>query len=254
MTSWDLNNKNILVTGGTKGIGKATVVSCLSLGAKVLFTARNEVEVNALEQELKATYTHVKGIAADVSDPTDREKIKHWITDQWEVLHALVNNAGINIRKATLAYTEEEYQKVLAINLLAPFELSTLLYPCLEKAEQASIINVASVAGSLDVRTGSPYGMSKAGLIQQSRNLAVEWASAGIRVNTVSPWFTTTPLTQNLLANDEKKSNIIARTPLQRVAEAEEVAAVITFLAMDKASYVTGQNWIVDGGLTANAL
>lgn len=116
------------------------------------------------------------------------------------------------------------------------------------------MINLASIAGSLDVRTGSPYGISKAGLIQLTRNLAVEWAENNIRVNSVSPWFTETPLTENLLKDSVKTANVIARTPLKRVAKPSEMASTITFLAMPAASYITGQNIIVDGGMTANAL
>ena len=100
--------------------------------------------------------------------------------------------------------------------------------------------------------TGSPYGISKAGMIQLSKNLAVEWASDGIRVNTLSPGFTVTPLTKPLFAKQERIDAIIQRTPMKRVAEAEEMASVISFLAMDHSSFVTGQNITVDGGISAS--
>jgi tropinone reductase I len=104
----------------------------------------------------------------------------------------------------------------------------------------------------LDVGTGAPYGISKAGLLQLTRNLAVEWAKYNIRVNAVSPWFTETPLTAGLLQNEEKLTQVIKRTPMARVAKPEEMASVIAFLAMEASSYMTGQNLIVDGGMTAS--
>jgi len=126
------------------------------------------------------------------------------------------------------------------------------LYPLLKASGNASIINNGSIAGQFDVATGSPYGISKAGMIQLSKNLAVEWASDGIRVNTLSPGFTVTPLTKPLFAKQERIDAIIQRTPMKRVAEAEEMASVISFLAMDHSSFVTGQNITVDGGISAS--
>jgi tropinone reductase I len=193
MKNWHLNHKTALITGGTKGIGKATVEEFLALGAKVLFTARNETEIAQFEQELVVVgFKEVKGIKSDVSRAQDRQELADWIAQNWGKLDILVNNAGINLRKPSLEYTEEEYRKVLEINLIAPFELSRIVFPFLANSGNASIINNASVAGVLDVRTGSPYGMSKAGFLQLTRNLAAEWASFGIRVNAISPWFTQT--------------------------------------------------------------
>jgi Tropinone reductase 1 len=220
----------------------------------VVFIARNKGEVEDLENQLRAKNYKVTGIAADVSIEKDRQKINIWIDNNWEVLDILVHNAGINIRKKALDYSEEEFRKVMEINLISPFELSRNLHLLLSKSVNPSIINVASVAALQDVGTGTPYAMAKAGLLQQTRSLAVEWADDGIRVNAVSPWFTETPLTKSLLAQDEKMQPILARTPLKRVAKPEEMASIIAFLAMEKSSYITGQNIVADGGMTINAL
>lgn len=251
---WNLKNKKALVTGGSKGIGKATVLEFLKLGAEVLFTARNEKEIKLLEAELKKEGYKVTGLVADSAKTTDVKKVKEWIEENWKSLDILVNNAGINIRKKANDYSEDEFRKVLEINLLAPFEISRALYPFLKKSGTASIVNVASSAATQDVGTGTPYAMSKAGLLQQSRSLAVEWALDGIRVNSVSPWFTKTPLTEGYLHNEEKMNAILNRTPLNRVAEAEEISSIITFLAMDKSSFITGQNIVADGGMSITAL
>ena len=178
----------------------------------------------------------------------------NFIDKIWGKLDILVNNAGINIRKKANDYSEEEFRKVMEINLNAPFQLSRKLHSLLQKSGSAKIVNIASSAALQDVGTGTPYAMSKAGLLQQTRSLAVEWAADGIRVNAVSPWFTVTPLTQGLLSESDRMDPIIRRTPLKRVAEAGEIASIIAFLAMDKSSYITGQNIIADGGMSINAI
>jgi tropinone reductase I len=183
-------------------------------------------------------------------------RLSQWIETKWGALDILVNNAGINIRKPTNDYNAGELQQVLETNLHAPFQLCRQLYPLLIKGDGASIINIASVAGSFDVQTGAPYGMSKAAVLQLTRNLANEWSSetTTIRVNSVSPWFTETPLTAGLLSDSQKLEAIVSKTPLKRIAQPEEIAAAVAFLAMDKASYITGQNISVDGGITIRML
>tara|TARA_R100000479_G_scaffold33554_3_gene14031 strand:+ start:118230 stop:118988 length:759 start_codon:yes stop_codon:yes gene_type:complete len=251
---WNLKDKKAVITGGTKGIGRATVLEFLSLGAEVIFTARSEKNVKAFESELQKENYKAYGLVSDVSEETGIEAIVLEVQKRWDTLDILVNNAGINIRKNALDYSEEEISKVIAINMTAPFELSRKLHPFLQKPGKATIINVASVSGSLDTNTGSPYGMSKAGLVMQTKNLAAEWAKDGIRVNAMSPWFTQTPLTQELLAIEERMEPIIKHTPLGRVARAEEMANIIAFLAMDKSSYITGQNILADGGISITAI
>ncbi len=253
MTSWNLKNKRVLVTGGSKGIGLAIVKEFLALGAVVVFTARNKEQIKEVEKDLRSQDYPVTGLQADVSKKEDQELLQQWVQENWGALDVLVNNAGINIRKPSTDYETEEYRKVLEINLFAPFELSRRLFPFLKQGKASSVINIASVAGSLDVQSGAPYGMSKAGLIQLSRNLAAEWAKEGIRVNTVSPWYTLTPLTEGFLADTERAARIIERTPQKRIARADEVAGAVAFLAMDKASYITGQNLSIDGGMSISA-
>ncbi|HEA30018.1 MAG TPA: SDR family oxidoreductase [Leeuwenhoekiella sp.] len=251
---WNLNNKIALVTGGTKGIGKATVEEFLDLGAQVIFTARNAGEVKELETQFTKNGKKAYGVTADVSKEDDLKKLQEFVTKKFDRLDILVNNAGINIRKAAMDYSITEFDKIIVINLMAPFHMSRSFYSLLKKSGAASVINVASVAGTQDVKSGSPYAMAKAGLLQQTRSLASEWALDHIRVNAVSPWYTETPLTKSVFENEERFAKIKERTPMQRVAQPEEMAATIAFLAMNKASYVTGQNIIVDGGLSANGL
>lgn len=251
---WNLEGQTAVVTGGSKGIGRATVIEFLNLGAKVVFTARNRQDIMKFQEDLRSQGFDATGIEADVSTEIGRKEIVRTVKEKWKVLDILVHNAGINIRKKANDYSEAEYRKVLEINLIAPFELSRMLYPFLKKSTRGTVINVASAAAMQDVGTGTPYAMSKAGLLQQTRSLAVEWAQDGIRVNAVSPWFTETPLTEGYLSQEEKMTPILNRTPLNRVAKAEEMSSIIAFLAMEKSSYITGQNIVADGGMSINAI
>lgn len=251
---WNLKNKKALITGGSKGIGEACVEEFAALGAEVIFTGRDETTLRQLEKALLEKGYKVKGIISDVTSSHDRTRLWALVKEEFGSLDILVNNAGMNIRKDAVSYSEEEFRKVMEVNLMAPFELSRLFFAMLKKEKQGAVINVASVAATLDDHTGAPYGMAKSGLLQMTRSLAVEWASHGIRVNAVSPWFTLTPLTRGLLQQPEKIGPVLQRTPLRRVAEPHEIASVIAFLAMDRSSYITGQNIVADGGMSINAL
>lgn len=253
MKEWNLKSKKALVTGGTKGIGLAIVEQFLELGAEVLFTSRNQAEIDAIVDKL-SNKGLVQGLKADVSSQEDRQLLVQVITEKWHGLDILVNNAGINIRKSAVAYSEDELMKVLQINLIGLFDLTRNLYPHLSDSGMASVINIASVAGMVDISSGAPYGMSKGGLLQLTRSLATEWADAGVRVNSVSPWYTKTPLTEAVLTNAVRMEKIINCTPMKRVAEADEMASAVSFLAMDHSSYITGQNITVDGGMMATGL
>jgi Tropinone reductase 1 len=123
----------------------------------------------------------------------------------------------------------------------------------LQAASGGSIVNISSVAGLAHVRTGAIYGMTKAAMIQLTRNLAVEWAPDQIRVNVVAPWYIQTPLAASVLSNEAYRSEVLSRTPLKRIGEPEEVAAAVAFLCLPAASYITGQCLSVDGGFTVNA-
>ncbi|MEE3227221.1 MAG: SDR family oxidoreductase [Bacteroidota bacterium] len=251
---WNLEGKTALITGGTKGIGRATVLEFAKLGAKVIFTARDGAAVTAFQQELGEMGYIASGMQGDVTSEDDQDKLTDFVFQRSGSLDILVNNAGMNIRKEAIMYEVEEYEQVINTNLIAPFELTRKFFALLKRSGKASVINVASVAALQDVKSGVPYAMAKAGILQQTRSLASEWADKNIRVNAVSPWYTETPLVKPIIDQKERYAKIVERTPLNRFAQPEEIASAIAFLAMDKASYITGQNITADGGLSANAL
>lgn len=245
---WTLDNKTALVTGGTKGIGKAIVNEFVGLGAQVIVVSRNEDDFNTLKSEINSE--KIDFIQADVSNLDDIRKIISEIEQKYNTLDILVNNVGTNIRKPTADYTSDEYDKIINTNLRSAFELSRRAYPLLKKSGQGNIINISSVAGQTHLRTGSVYGMTKAALIQLTKNLAGEWAKDGIRVNAVAPWYIKTPLAETVLKNEDYYNEVISRTPMQKVGEPEDVAAAVAFLCMPAAKYITGQCISVDGGFT----
>jgi Tropinone reductase 1 len=249
---WNLNNKKALITGGTKGIGRAIAEEFLHLGAEVFIVSRNELQIKQLLAEWNASHYKVYGVAADFNDSKACAHVIDEVQKRWGVIDILVNNVGTNIRKPAQEYTEDEYTKIMQTNLNSAFTLCQLAYPLLKKSQQGNIVNIASISGLIDDASGAPYGMSKAAMIQMGKHLAVEWARDNIRINAVAPWYIDTELTQSTLSNPEKLNAIISKTPMRRVGKPSEVAALTAFLCMEAASYITGQCITIDGGFMAN--
>lgn len=245
---WTLTGKKALITGATKGIGKAIAQEFLVLGAEVTIVARHEPTLTQVLQSWHDQGWNAHGIAADVATASGRQAVLEQLN--MGGLDILVNNVGTNIRKRAIDYAAAEYMQIFQTNLDSVFELCQMSYPLL-KASAGSIVNIGSVAGLTAVRTGAPYGMTKAALVQLTRSLAVEWGRDRIRINTVAPWFVQTPLTEPLLKNPELLAEVEAATPLQRTGTPEEIAGVVAFLCMPAAAYLTGQCISVDGGFTA---
>jgi len=247
---WRLDGQVALVSGASKGIGYACARELAGLGADVLLVARDETALERARDELAEEFGEREFFTfpADVAEAEQRLEVFDWIADLDVELSLLINNAGGNVTKPTLDYTGDEVRDLIDTNVLSAFEMSRLAHPYLAEHGNAAIVNVASVSGLIHVRSGSPYGMTKAALVQLTRNLACEWAEDGIRVNAVAPWYIRTQRTAGSLADPDYLEEVLQRTPMGRIGEPEEVASAIAFLCMPAASYITGECVAVDGG------
>ncbi len=241
---FDLSGKAALITGASGGIGGAIARALHAQGAVVTLSG---TRADALEQ-LKGTLgerTHV--IAARMDDAADIERLAKEADAAMGKIDILVNNAGITRDNISMRMKDEEWEKVLEVNLTGTFRLTRAAMRGMMKRRAGRVINITSVVGV----TGNPgqanYAAAKAGLIGMSKSLAQELASRGITVNCVAPGFIATPMT-DVLTDDQKKA-ILGRVPASRLGTPEEIAAAVVFLASDEAAYVTGQTLHINGGM-----
>jgi len=242
----DLSGKTALITGATRGIGKAIADDFIKAGAKVILTGTKNSEIDLLNSEneneaimwVKADFSSQYGIATFIDNLKSLGSID-----------ICVNNAGINIIKPYTEYSSDEYQRLLCINLTAPFSIVQQLIPNMKKRGFGRIVNIASIWSQISKPGRSLYTTSKTGLIGLTRSMAVEFASANILVNAISPGFTKTELTEQSLSKNEMKQ-LSDQIPIRRFAEPHEIANTALFLCSDLNSYITGQNIAMDGGFT----
>lgn len=251
MNHWTLEGKKALVTGASKGIGKAISEEFLRLGASVIMVARSEDLLRELQDEHRNLERDCQVFSADLSTEEGRQSLSKFVKQQWSELDVLVNNVGINIRKPTMDYQLEDLRKLMEVNLESAFGLSQQMYPLLRASGRASVINISSITSMSVVQTSTAaYHMTKGALDQLANFLAVEWGKDQIRVNSIHPWYIATPLAEQVLKDGEKKQRIESVTPLGRVGQPDEVARAAAFLAMDASSYISGAQLPVDGGFS----
>ncbi|XP_010510511.1 PREDICTED: tropinone reductase homolog At2g29360-like isoform X3 [Camelina sativa] len=232
---------------------EAVVEELAMLGARIHTCARDETQLQESLRKWQAKGFQVTTSVCDVSSREQREKLMETVSSVFQgKLNILVNNVGACIVKPTLKYTEEDFSVTMATNLESAFHLSQLAHPLLKASGSGSIVLISSVSGVVHVNGASIYGVSKGAMNQLGRNLACEWASDSIRVNSVCPWFIATPLVNDVLSNDEFRNEVESRAPMGRVGEANEVSSLVAFLCLPAASYITGQTISVDGGFTIN--
>jgi len=246
-----LQNKVALITGATSGIGEATAREFLKAGARVFLTGRNEEKLQAFKNEVAEDQKNIEYLAGDIADPGFRQQLISTVIEKFGKLDILINAAGI-IATGTIETTPlEQYDQMMDINLRSVFHLMQLAIPHLEKT-QGNIVNVSSVAGLRSFPGILSYSISKAGLDQLTRCAALELAPRQIRVNAVNPGVVRTQLHLRSAMNPGQYAQFLEHSktthPLGRVGEPEEIAALITFLASDKAAWITGATYSIDGG------
>ena len=243
----NLKEKVAIVTGSSRGIGKAIALELVQSGAKVVISGRNQGRIELVLKQIEGMGGEAISVSADVSKMEEASNLINKTLEKWERVDILVNNAGITRDKLIIRMTNEDWQEVLNTNLTGTFNCIKSVTRQMMKQKNGSIINITSVVGIMGNVGQANYAASKAGIIGLTKTVARELASRNITCNAVAPGYIETELTGEL---DEKiKENLRQQIPLERIGTIEDVAKVVTFLASDNASYITGQVINVDGGL-----
>lgn len=243
------NKKVALVTGSTRGIGKAIALKFASKDIIVIVNGTsNEERIKATVNEIKQNGGEAIGVKANVSQKEDVEKLFTKIKEEFGRLDILVNNAGITRDNLLMRMSEEEWDEVLKVNLKSVFLCSKEAFRLMRKNRWGRIINITSIVGIIGNVGQANYAASKAGMIGVTKSLAKEFASSGILVNAVAPGFIVTDMTDKL--SDKVKESFLSVIPLKRFGQPEDIANAVAFLVSDEASYITGQVLSVNGGMT----
>ncbi len=243
-----LDNKVVIITGASRGIGKSIAEECVKQGAKVAFTyLSSEEKARALEVELSANGGVAKGFKSDAGDYNQAQKLVDDVVAEFGTVDVLVNNAGITRDTLLMRMSEEQWDEVMNTNLKSAFNLTKAVQKPMLKARSGSIINMSSVVGVSGNAGQSNYAASKAGLIGFTKSIAQELGSRNIRCNAIAPGFIETEMTAAL---DQKVvGEWRASIPLKRGGSTKDVADATVFLASDMSAYITGQTLHVCGGM-----
>lgn len=240
----DIKNKNVFVTGSTRGIGLAIAHRFASLGANVVLNGRSEISAELIDS-FKYYQVKVIVISGDVSQFDDAKRMVDEAIAKLGSVDILVNNAGITNDKLMLKMTEADFESVLKVNLTGAFNMTQSVLKPMTRARQGAIINLSSVVGLTGNVGQANYAASKAGLIGFTKSVAREVAARGVRVNAIAPGFIESDMTDAI--PEKMQEAILAGIPMKRIGKAEEVATVASFLAEQE--YLTGQVIAIDGGM-----
>jgi NAD(P)-dependent dehydrogenase (short-subunit alcohol dehydrogenase family) len=250
-----LEGQTAIVTGGSKGIGRAIALAFVQAGASVAIAARGQDDLDRTAKEIGVAGGRAIGVQTDVTDLGQVQDLIRRATEEFGTVDILVNNAGAAPFIAPLADTRlEGFERYFRVNFNGAVYCTKAVAPVLLQKGRGCVLNVASVAGLLATPGESYYGSAKAALIQFTRTVAREWATSGVRVNALAPGWTETPLNEPLRVDPEANRAILASIPLGRWGTPEEIAAAALFLCSPAASFITGTVLIVDGGQTTTSL
>jgi NAD(P)-dependent dehydrogenase (short-subunit alcohol dehydrogenase family) len=248
----ELAGQVAIVIGGSRGIGRALSIGLAAAGASVVVASRTQGALDALTAEMVAQGRQAVGVRADVSRLEDIESLVAQTLARFGRIDVLVNNAAINpLWKRAEALTADDWDMIMAVDLRGTFFACQAVGKVMIGQKGGRIVNVTSVTALRGTARGLPYTAAKAGLIAVTQSLAAEWCADNVRVNAIAPGFVATDLTRGLRANASLYRDIVAKVPMGRFAEPEEIVPLAVYLASDASSYVTGQVFVIDGGYSA---
>ncbi|MCW5945603.1 MAG: 3-oxoacyl-[acyl-carrier-protein] reductase [Fimbriimonadales bacterium] len=242
-----MKGKVAIVTGASRGIGKAIAEALAAEGAKVACVSSSGAAEETAEL-LRAQGAEAIGLRCDVGDASQVETTVAAVIDAFGSVDILVNNAGITRDTLLLRMTDEDWNEVMRVNAKGPFNMTRAALRPMMKARWGRIVNVTSIVGLSGQAGQANYAASKAAIVGLTKSVAKEFGSRGITCNAVAPGFIETDMTRDL--SDDMRQSILAQAPASRLGKPEDIAAAVTFLAGEQASYITGQVLVVDGGLT----
>lgn len=246
---FSLQDKVAIITGASRGIGVSIAHFFAAAGAKVVINSRNQERLDEVTHKLREKGYEVYGIANNIGYAEERQNLINQTIEKYGQIDILVNNAGTNPVFGPIDETDlAAFDKILEVNVKAPYELSKLSLPYLRQSAGASIINISSISGLSPEKGLGLYSISKSALISLTKVFAKEWGSYNIRVNAICPGLIKTKFSEVLWSNESIRENFLAELPLKRIGEEEEIGAMALFLASRASSYTTGAIFTVDGG------
>lgn len=250
----DLTDRVAVVIGATSGIGRALAVGLAEAGAHVAPTGRREELVETVANEIESRGRKTVRLTADVANRSSMERLLEQVNTQLGPAEILVNSAGITIRKPTLEVTDDEWDRIMDTNVTGILRACQIFgRPMIERG-YGRIINIASIASFAGLQETAAYSASKGGVALLTRSLGIEWGALGVNVNAIAPGVFPTDMNRPLIKGTPRGDEFILRTPLRRFGEVEELVGTAILLASPAASYITGQIFVVDGGLLAAAV
>lgn len=251
MSIFDLSNKTAIITGSTKGIGKAIARALGQQGANVVISSRNPERVNNVKEQMQVEGINAAGIPCNVGKKSELENLVNETIKQFSTIDIIVGNAAINPHYGSaLEIPDEIFSKILASNIQSNLWLAQLSVPEMRKQKNGSIIFVSSIGGFFGSESIGAYCISKAGDFQLSRNLAVELGPDNIRVNCIAPGLVKTDFARKLWEDSVASSERVSKTPLRRLGDPDDIAGIAVYLASDASRWTTGQTITVDGGVS----
>jgi NAD(P)-dependent dehydrogenase (short-subunit alcohol dehydrogenase family) len=248
---FSVDGQVVLVSGGSRSIGRALAAGFVARNARVVITGRDEEVLRKTAEKISTADNKAQPIVCDVSQPESVDRLVETVIAEYGQIDSLLNVAGVNKRQPVETFTLEEYDFILDINLRGAFYLAQQVGKQMIARKSGTVINIDSLNTNSPLKGVLPYAMSKGGLNIMTRGMATEWGQHGVRVNSIAPGFVLTDLTRKLWSDPKMNAWGCSNTPLERLGEVEDMVGTAVFLASPASAFMTGQILYVDGGFTA---